>query len=146
MADDEPLLQPAARPMWRLFSYLGPMRARLSASIGSSVANKVLDLAPPILVAWLIDSVTGNSPAFMASLGLTEMFPQIIFLAVLTILIFGFESLSQWGYGYGFMTIAQNLQHRLRLDAYKAMQAREIRFFEEHCLGKTLAMLNDDVN
>lgn len=146
MADDQPLLQPAERPMWRLFSYLGPMRARLSASIGSSVANKVLDLAPPILVAWLIDSVTGNAPGFMAGIGLTEMFPQIIFLAVLTILIFGFESLSQWGYGYGFMTIAQNLQHRLRLDAYKAMQAREIRFFEEHRLGKTLAMLNDDVN
>ncbi len=56
------------------------------------------------------------------------------------------ESLTQWGYAYGFMTIAQNAQHRLRVDAYSRMQSREIRFFEEHRLGQTLAMRNDDVN
>ncbi len=146
MAEADALLQTAPRPMWRLFSYLGPMRGRLASSISSSVTNKVLDLAPPIIVAWLIDSVTGNAPAFMAWFGLSEMFAQIVFLAVITVVIFGLESLSQWGYSYGFMTIAQNMQHRLRVDAYRRMQLREIRFFEEHRLGKTLAMLNDDVN
>ena len=132
--------------MSRLFSYLRPMRGRLSASVGFSVVNKVFDLAPPILVAWLIDSVTGNAPAWMSGFGLTEMFPQIVFVAILTVLIFGVESLSQWGYAYGFMTIAQDAQHRLRVDAYSRMQSREIRFFEEQRLGQTLAMLNDDVN
>ena len=132
--------------MRRLFSYLGPMRGRLSASLGCSVVNKVFDLAPPILVASLIDSVTGNAPSWMSTIGLTEMFPQIVFVAILTILIFGVESLTQWGYAYGFMTIAQDAQHRLRVDAYSRMQSREIRFFEEHRLGQTLAMLNDDVN
>lgn len=147
MADDEPLLQTAPRPMWRLFAYLRPMRTRMSLSIGSSVLNKVLDLAPPILVAWLIDSVTGNTPQWIsAGLGLTTTMSQIIFLAILTVLIFGGESIFQWGYKYGFMTLAQDLQHRLRLDAYSSMQDREIRFFEEHRLGRTLAMLNDDVN
>jgi ATP-binding cassette subfamily B protein len=132
--------------MRRLFSYLGSMRGRLSVSVGFSVVNKVFDLAPPILVAWLIDSVTGNAPAWMSGFGLTEMFPQIVFVAILTVLIFGVESLSQWGYAYGFMTIAQDAQHRLRVDAYSRMQSREIRFFEEQRLGQTLAMLNDDVN
>ncbi len=132
--------------MHRLFSYLSPMRARLSASVTFSVVNKVFDLAPPILVAWLIDSVTGNPPAWMSGLGLADMFPQVVFVAFLTVVIFGVESLSQWGYAYGFMTIAQDMQHRLRVDAYSRMQSREIRFFEEHRLGQTLAMLNDDVN
>jgi len=146
MPDSTPLVQPAARPMRRLLSYLGPMRGRLSVATGYSVANKVLDLAPPLLVAWLIDSVTGNAPRFLPGLGLGEMFPQIVFLAVLTVVIFGVESLTQWGYAYGFMTIAQDMQHRLRVDAYERAQSREIRFFEEHRLGQTLAMLNDDVN
>jgi ATP-binding cassette subfamily B protein len=139
-------IQNIDRPMRRLFAYLRPMRGRMSASVASSITNKVLDLAPPIIVAWLIDSVTGNAPGFMSALGLSEMFSQIVFLAILTVVIFGLESLSQWGYAYGFMTIAQNMQHRLRVDAYTRMQSREIRFFEEHRLGKTLAMLNDDVN
>jgi ATP-binding cassette subfamily B protein len=116
------------------------------ASVGFSVVNKVFDLAPPILVAWLIDSVSGNAPGWMSGIGMTEMFPQIVFVAILTVLIFGVESLSQWGFAYGFMTIAQDMQHRLRVDAYTRMQSREIRFFEEHRLGQTLAMLNDDVN
>lgn len=139
-------IQNIDRPMRRLFAYLRPMRGRMSASVASSITNKVLDLAPPIIVAWLIDSVTDNAPGFMSALGLGEMFSQIVFLAILTVVIFGLESLSQWGYSYGFMTIAQNMQHRLRVDAYTRMQSREIRFFEEHRLGKTLAMLNDDVN
>jgi ATP-binding cassette subfamily B protein len=146
MTDTAPLLQPVARPMRRLFSYLSPMRRRLSTSVGYSVVNKVFDLAPPILVAWLIDSVTGNAPAWLSGVGLTEMFPQIVFIAILTIVIFGVESLSEWGCHYGFMTIAQDMQHRLRVDAYSRMQSRETRFFEEHRLGQTLAMLNDDVN
>ncbi len=118
-----------------------PDRAAFSGPIG-----EICGLAPPILVAWLIDSVTGNAPGWMSPVGLTEMFPQVVFVAILTVVIFGFESLSQWGYAYGFMTIAQDMQHRLRVDAYSQVQSREIRFFEEHRLGQTLAMLNDDVN
>ena len=146
MADTEVLLEPTIQPMRRLLSYLMPMRRRLTTSVGYSVANKILDLAPPILVAWLIDSVTGNAPGWMSPVGLTEMFPQVVFVATLTVVIFGLESLSQWGYTYGFMTIAQDMQHRLRVDAYSQVQSREIRFFEEHRLGQTLTMLNDDVN
>ena len=146
MATHPPLLEPVSRPIRRLFSYLAPMRSRLSGSIAYSVANKILDLAPPILVAWLIDSVTGNPPQWMSGMGLTEMFSQVVFIAVLTVAIFGGESVTQWGFTYGFMTIAQDMQHRLRVDAYSRAQSREIRFFEEHRLGQTLAMLNDDVN
>ena len=146
MTDTPALLQAATRPMRRLFSYLSPMRGRLAASVIYSVVNKVFDLAPPILVAWLIDSVTGNAPLWMSGFGLTEMFPQVVFIAILTVVIFSVESVSEWGCAYGFMTIAQDMQHRLRVDAYHRMQSREIRFFEEHRLGQTLAMLNDDVN
>ena len=136
----------ADRPMRRLLTYLRPMRRRLAGAIGFSVANKVLDLAPPILVAWLVDSVTGHAPGWMPGLGVVELFPQIVCLALLTLGIFGLESLTQWAYAYRFLTIAQDMQHRLRVDAYECVQAREIRFFEEHRLGHTLALLNDDVN
>ncbi|MEE9312922.1 MAG: ABC transporter transmembrane domain-containing protein, partial [Planctomycetota bacterium] len=122
------------------------MRGRFFKSAGGSVANKILDLAPPILVAWLIDSVTGNTPEWIESLGLGGITANLIFLGVLAVVIFGGESITQWFYQRGFMSIAQDLQHGLRMDAYRAMQGREIRFFEEHRLGKTLAMLNDDVN
>ncbi len=144
MRDDSPLLDPVDRPMWRLFSYLGPMKGRVVFAATSASANKVLDLAPPVIVAWLTDVLFGRSPAWLAGWG--SPFDQVVFLAVLTVVVFALESVFQWMYQYGFTTLAQDVQHALRADAYARMQDRELRFFEEHRLGKTLAMLNDDVN
>jgi len=144
MPDEPQLLDPVDHPMRRLFAYMRPMRGRVLFSISSSATNKVLDLAPPVLVAWLTDVIVGTPPSWISFIG--DKFAQIVFVAVLTVLIFGLESVFQWMYQYGFMTLAQNVQHKLRLDAYSRMQDREIQFFEEHRLGKTLAMLNDDVN
>ncbi len=144
MPDEPQLLDPVDHPMRRLFAYMRPMRGRVLFSISSSATNKVLDLAPPILVAWLTDVIVGTPPSWISFIG--DKFAQIVFVAVLTVVIFGLESVFQWMYQYGFMTLAQNVQHKLRLDAYSRMQDREIQFFEEHRLGKTLAMLNDDVN
>ncbi len=134
--------------MARLFSYLNPMRGRLAFSISTSVTNKVLDLAPPILVAWLIDTVTRQPPEWLSSVPFVgeNLVHGVVFFGIAAVVIFGLESLFQYFYDFGFKTLAQRLQHMLRLDAYTAMQRREMRFFEEQRLGKTLAMLNDDVN
>ncbi len=142
-----PLLLEAERPMARLFAYLAPYRTRLNLGISSSVLNKVLDLMPPLLVGWVIDSLRGEPPAWIARLaGTSEAWNLAVVLAALSVAIFFFESLFQWGYQHFFMTLAQEVQHDLRLDAYERIQRREIAFFEEHRLGETLAMLNDDVN
>ena len=130
---DAHLLDPVSRPMSRLLSYLRPQRARLLFSISSSALNKVFDLAPPILVAWLIDTVLLHPPDWLPAVAdTTDPFRQVVFLAGLAVVVFGFESAFQWMYAYGFMTLAQNLQHALRVDAYRRMQDREMEFFEEH--------------
>ncbi len=135
-------------PIARLLSYVQRYRALFWTSVSSSVLNKVLDLMPPLLVGWVIDSVRGEPPQWML-----EVLPQGIepasmaaFLAGLGVVIFGFESLFEWGAQSGFMRVAQNAQHDLRIDTYRAVQAREMAFFERHRLGETMSMLNDDVN
>jgi ATP-binding cassette subfamily B protein len=132
--------------MRRLFGYLTPLRGRLYAACAASVTNKVLDLMPPLLTAWLIDVVGGKSPWFIAELAGKDTDRQIVAVGVLTVVIFGLESFFQWLYSLGFQRLAQDVQHRLRIDAYRRMQDREIEFFEEHRLGQTLSMLQEDVN
>jgi ATP-binding cassette subfamily B protein len=133
--------------MWRLFRYLRPYRARLSVAVGSSVLNKILDLMPPLLVGWVIDSLRGAPPHWIAALaGTSDAWSMAIVLAGLSVAIFFFESLFQWLYQASFMRLAQDVQHDLRMDAYNHIQSREVAFFEEHRLGEILAMLNDDVN
>ncbi len=147
MADDgSGLLDPVDRPMRRLFRYLLPQRGRLSFSVASSILNKLFDLMPPLLVMWFVDIAGDNPPDWLVRLAGDGDRGQAVWLGALCVVIFAFESLFQWMYGYGFMTLAQDTQHRLRLDAYETMQSREMRFFEERRLGRTLSMLNDDVN
>jgi ATP-binding cassette subfamily B protein len=140
-------LPEARRPMTRLFGYLRAYRDRLALATGASVANKILDLMPPLLVGWVIDSLRGKPPGWIASLaGTRDPWSMAVVLAGLSVVIFFFESLFQWMYQAGFMGLAQRVQHDLRMDVYNRIQEREIAFFEEHRLGEVLAMLNDDVN
>lgn len=135
------------RPMWRLFRFIGQYRSAFWFSIGSSVTNKVFDLMPPFLTAWIIDTVSGQTPAWIPQLtGWQEPWPIVIFLAGLTLAIFGFESFFEWLHKRGFMRLAQRVQHDLRLQAYNALQKREMAYFESQRTGNLMAMLNDDVN
>lgn len=133
--------------MARLFGYLRSYRGRLGSATSASVLNKILDLMPPLLVGWVIDSLRGKPPGWIASLaGTRDPWSMALVLSGLSVVIFFFESLFQWMYQAGFMTLAQRVQHDLRMDVYNRIQEREIAFFEEHRLGEILAMLNDDVN
>ena len=144
--------------MLRLFQYIRPYYRRLVYASGSSIANKVLDLMPPVLVGWVIDTVSGRPPAWIADVvawiaqratgaaGSIDPWYIAAFLATLGLLIFAFESLFQWMYQHAFQNLAQDVQHGLRMDAYNHIQAREMSFFENHRTGETMAMLGDDVN
>ncbi|MFK7904164.1 MAG: ABC transporter ATP-binding protein, partial [Chitinophagales bacterium] len=119
----------------------------LGFSVSSSITNKILDLMPPLMIGWLIDTASGNTPAWIASMtGISETWSVAIFLSVLIFIVFGLESLFQWMYQYGFLTLAQNVQHDLRMDAYNQLQSREIAYFEANRTGNLMAMLNDDIN
>ena len=136
-----------ARPMYRLFQYLDRYRQRLWLAVSSSVSNKVLDLMPPFLTAWLIDSVSGRIPVWIESgLGYSEPWSIVVMLTIATLLIFGGESFFEWRFKRGFMRLAQTVQHDIRLDAYDSLQDRELAYFENQRTGNLMAMLNDDIN
>ncbi len=102
---------------------------------------------PPLLVGWVIDTLRGTPPFWIHWFTRSQdAFYLAAFLSGLAVLIFFFESLFQWAYQHSFMTLAQRVQHRLRMDTYHHLQHREMAYFENHRLGETLAIVNDDVN
>lgn len=134
-------------PMRRLFSYLGNYKTAVWSSSFHAIINKIFDLFPPILTAWTIDTVSGNIPAFMPNyFGVEGAKAAIILLGILTFVIFSLESFFEWLFQRGFMRLAQNVQHDLRVQAYDHLQKREIAFFEEQRTGNLMAIINDDIN
>ena len=101
---------------------------------------------PPVLTAWIIDSASGNIPSWFSVLGIKDAWKVLVFLAFLTVLIFLIESLFEWLYKRGFMRLAQNVQHDLRVHTYSHLQSRELAFFEKNRVGNLMSILNDDIN
>lgn len=121
-------------------------RAAFLGTCAASVTNKILDLMPPLLTGWVIDALLGHPPIWTTAIVGPDVYQQAVFLAALGVLIFGFESLFQWIYQSGFMRIAQQVQHAIRMQAYRCLQNRELEFFENHRVGETMTLLNDDIN
>ena len=61
---------------------------------------------PPVLVGWVIDSVRREPPEWISIiLGTDEPWNLAVFLAVLGVVIFVFESLFQWAVSYTHLTL-----------------------------------------
>jgi ATP-binding cassette subfamily B protein len=132
--------------MERLLQYLLYFRTRFYLASTYSVANKILDLMPPLLVGWLVDVVSGHSPGFISTYTDNDPWKGAIFIAVAVVVIFAVESLTEWLYQKSFLGIAQDVQHRLRTDTYSALQKKPMSYFENNRTGNLLAILNDDIN
>lgn len=139
--------QEIAQPMRRLFRYLDRYKGQVWFATVSSIINKIFDLMPPFLTAWMIDTVNGHVPIWIPKYtGIADLWEIIIFLTVLTFFVFGMESFFEWLFKRSFMRLAQEVQHDLRVEAYAQLQSREIGYFEEQRTGNLMTMLNDDIN
>ncbi|MFO0017703.1 MAG: ABC transporter ATP-binding protein [Synechococcaceae cyanobacterium] len=133
-------------PLTRLLALLRPHRRLVVLACCCSVINKLLDLAPPVLIGLAVDVVVRQRQSWMAAFGLTSVPQQLAGLALLSFLIWSGESLFEYLYGLLWRNLAQTVQHALRIEAYDHLQRLEISFFESRSSGRLLTILNDDIN
>ena len=134
-------------PLARLLTHAQGVRARIRWACVFSVLNKVLDLAPPLLIGAAVDVVVKQESAWLATaFGIENPASQLVVLAFLTVVIWGLESLFEYLLKVYWRDLAQTVQHELRLETYAHVQKLEMRFFEDASTGGLLSILNDDVN
>ena len=136
----------APAPLLRLLLILRPHRRLVMLACFCSIVNKLLDLAPPVLIGLAVDVVVRQRQSWMAAFGLASVPQQLTGLALLSFLIWSGESLFEYLYGLLWRNLAQTVQHALRIEAYDHLQQLEISFFESHSSGRLLSILNDDIN
>ncbi len=100
----------------------------------------------PLLIGLAVDVVVLKEDSFLASLGYSDPWNQLILLSVLTFAIWGLESLFEYFYGVLWRNLAQTVQHELRLDTFNHVQKQGMGWFDERQKGDILAILNDDIN
>ncbi|OUC11620.1 MAG: ABC transporter [Alkalinema sp. CACIAM 70d] len=133
-------------PLQRLLRYSRRHRSQIWAASTCSILNKIFDLAPPYLIGMAVDIVVKRDASLIANFGITSITGQLTILSILTLVIWGLESLFEYAFDRLWRELAQTLQHELRLDAYNHLQNLELSFFEERSTGGLLSILNDDIN
>jgi ATP-binding cassette subfamily B protein len=93
-----------------------------------------------------VDVVVSQEDSFMASLGITNVTAQLWVLAILTLVVWGLESLFEFLYQVQWRNLAQTLQHELRTETYDHVQKLDMAYFEDQSTGGLMSVLNDDVN
>lgn len=138
--------QSSLHPLARLMQYSQAYRKTVWAAIACSILNKIFDLAPPVLIGMAVDVVVEQQDSFIASLGFRAIQTQLLIISILTLIIWGLESVFQYAYDRLWRNLAQTIQHELRIDAYGHLQELEMSFFENRSTGTLLSILNDDIN
>ncbi len=133
-------------PLKRLFAYGHNYRTEIWQAIACSILNKIFDLAPPALIGAAVDVVVQKEDSLIAQLGVTDIFTQLLILALLSLIIWGLESIFEYAYNRLWRNLAQTIQHDLRLDAYAHLQSLDLAYFEERSTGRLMSILNDDIN
>jgi ATP-binding cassette subfamily B protein len=90
--------------------------------------------------------VVEKENSFVASLGFSSIESQVIFLGVITFVIWALESTFQYIYSIQWRGLAQDVEHEIRVSAYDHAQRLGLSWHENQSTGNITAVLNDDVN
>ncbi|NJL88196.1 MAG: ABC transporter ATP-binding protein, partial [Leptolyngbyaceae cyanobacterium SM1_1_3] len=136
----------SAHPLQRLLAYSHEYRLQIWQASLCSVLNKIFDLAPPALIGLAVDVVVKQQDSLIAQFGITDIRTQFIVISVLTFIVWSLESVFEYAYDRLWRNLAQNVQHKLRLNAYAHLQGLDLAFFENRSTGSLMSVLNDDIN
>tara|TARA_B100000963_G_scaffold79872_1_gene68013 strand:- start:4295 stop:6067 length:1773 start_codon:yes stop_codon:yes gene_type:complete len=133
-------------PIIRLYLNLSKERNLIIFAFTSSIINRILDLAPPVIIGLAVDIVVQEQNSWISNLGIKEVPSQLIILAIFSTFIWSAESIFQYLYAVLWRNLAQISQHKLRIKAYDHIQKLDMQFFDKDNTGRLLSILNDDIN
>ncbi len=128
--------QVVGRQLWRVIPLIKPYWKRFTAGVTMNAGARAFDLLPFVAIGLFVDAV--QTPG--AEVELYLKYSAMILLAFTGLAIF--QGLSN----YSWETLAQYLQHDLRMLAFGSLIKMEIRYFEDRQAGDIMSVLSADVN
>jgi len=139
---------PAAPPPLRqLWGHARRHRRKVVLATLFSILNKICDVAPELLIGAAVDVVVNEGQSFVGRIfGVEDRFDQLTILAVVTVLVWIAESITDYIAHVLWRNLAQSIEHDLRMATYRHVQDLEMAYFEDQSSGGLMTVLNDDVN
>ncbi len=119
---------------------------KFNTAVIYTILNKVFDLAPPFLIGIAVDIVVKKEESMVASLGIKDSWEQLIFVSILTIIVWAAESFFEYLMHVQWRELAQTAQHDLRDQAFGHVLSLDLEQIESRSSGELMSILNDDIN
>ena len=155
-AEDDPFEEQRMRvedSLQRLFRRYGRDNIfEYSVALAASIAARLLDLIPTLMLGVAIDAIFFQDEPFslgpfvsQASLPQT---PEDQFLLTIGIIASAFiiGAVFHWIRNWGWNASSQNITHDIRVDTYQEMQRLNMEFFSDKQTGELMSILSNDVN
>lgn len=134
-------------PLRQLWSHARHHRRRVVVATTFSILNKAFDVAPELLIGAAVDVVVNEDRSFVGRVfGIEDRFDQLAVLAVVNVVVWILESITDYVAEVGWRNLAQDVEHDTRMEAYRHVQELEVAYFEDRSSGGLMSVLNDDVN
>jgi len=129
--------QMLGRQLWRIFPYIKPYWKRFTLGIVSNMGARICDLLPFVAMGLLTDAVLS---------GEINQLEEFAFYGILILASFTGLAIFQGVSNYSWETLAQYLQHDIRMAAFNSLIKMEIRYFEDRQTGDIMSIISADVN
>jgi len=130
-------IQVLGKQLWRIFPYIKPYWKRFALGITSNMGARICDLLPFVAMGLLTDAVLS---------GEIDELKEFAFYGLLILGSFTGLAIFQGVSNYSWETLAQYLQHDIRMAAFDSLIKMEIRYFEDRQTGDIMSVISADVN
>jgi len=129
--------QVLGKQLWRIFPYIKPYWKRFALGITSNMGARICDLLPFVAMGLLTDAILS---------GEINQLKEFAFYGLLILGSFTGLAIFQGVSNYSWETLAQYLQHDIRIAAFESLIKMEIRYFEDRQTGDIMSVISADVN
>src|SRR5262245_28189243 len=109
-------------PLVTLLRFAAPHKVRIILAALCTALSTIFDLLPDLLIGFAVDVVIKQEQSYLAKFGIQDVKMQIVFLGIAACVMWAFEALFEFWYGYLWRNLAQTLQHDLRVATYEHIQ------------------------
>jgi ATP-binding cassette subfamily B protein len=134
------MVQPS--PLRQLWRHASGHRRKVVLATTFSVLNKLCDVAPELLIGVAVDVVVQNGRRSLVGrvFGVDDRFDQLLILAGITVVVWVLESITDYIADVLWRTLAQQIEHDTRMEAYAHVQELELAYFEDRSSGGLMSI------
>lgn len=133
-------------PLRQLLHIASVSKSKTVFATVCSIANKICDIVPEILIGLSIDVVVNQERSLVSALGISNPYNQLLFIGGITALFWILESIFEYLYSIAWHDIALSVQETLRIKTYAHVQTLDLSYFENKTAGSLLSVLHQDIN